>query len=97
MNNSMFVGDAAGRKDNWKLGRKKDFAISDRLFARNINLKFLTPDEFFLGEKTAAFLEPDFQPGDYSTGIDVNSICKNLSGGHSEVRINRRNFINMTY
>ena len=44
--NSFYVGDAAGRlktKTN-----KKDFACSDRMFALNANLKFYTPEEFFI-------------------------------------------------
>jgi len=32
----MYVGDAAGRVNNWKPGKKKDFSCSDRLFALNI-------------------------------------------------------------
>lgn len=40
--NSFFIGDAAGRK--------KDFLDSDLVFAKNINLKFQTPDELFTNE-----------------------------------------------
>lgn len=36
---SFFVGDAAGRS--------KDFLDSDVLFSKNINLKFITPEELF--------------------------------------------------
>jgi bifunctional polynucleotide phosphatase/kinase len=61
MKESVFVGDAAGRQANWKAGAKKDFSCTDRAFAHNIGLKFLTPDEYFLGEK-----EVDFKWG----GID---------------------------
>ena len=44
--NSFYVGDAAGRlktKDN-----KKDFSCSDRFYALNTNLKFYSPEEFFI-------------------------------------------------
>lgn len=44
---SMYVGDAAGRPAEGK--KKKDFSCSDRLFALNIGVKFLTPEEHFLG------------------------------------------------
>jgi polynucleotide 3'-phosphatase len=37
--NSFFIGDAAGRKN--------DFLDSDLQFARNANLKFETPDDLF--------------------------------------------------
>lgn len=59
---SFYVGDAAGRPDKWKPRRKKDFSCSDRLFAINIGVKFYTPEEFFLSEKTAPFNMPDFDP-----------------------------------
>ncbi|KAK6358849.1 hypothetical protein TWF696_000029 [Orbilia brochopaga] len=53
LENSVFVGDAAGRKD--------DFSASDRKFAENIGIPFLTPEEYFLGEKPAPY-EFDFNP-----------------------------------
>ncbi|EFA83935.1 SAP DNA-binding domain-containing protein [Heterostelium album PN500] len=47
---SFYVGDAAGRPVNWKPGKKADFASSDKGFAMAAGIKFLTPEEFFLGE-----------------------------------------------
>ncbi|EGG19832.1 hypothetical protein DFA_06934 [Cavenderia fasciculata] len=46
----LYVGDAAGRPDNWKAGKKKDFASSDLGFALSSGIAFKTPEEFFLGE-----------------------------------------------
>lgn len=40
--NSFFVGDAAGRKN--------DFLDSDLMFAKNIGIEFMTPDDFFAEE-----------------------------------------------
>ncbi|KAK6499587.1 hypothetical protein TWF481_009952 [Arthrobotrys musiformis] len=53
MENSVFVGDAAGRKG--------DFSAGDRKFAENLDLKFLTPEELFLGENPRPY-ELDLDP-----------------------------------
>lgn len=52
---SLFVGDAAGRPKDWKPKAKKDFSCSDRKFAHNAGIGFMTPEEFFFGEKAAPF------------------------------------------
>ncbi|KAJ2916023.1 hypothetical protein MD484_g4408, partial [Candolleomyces efflorescens] len=43
---SFFIGDAAGRIYS---KTKKDFASTDRKWALNLNIQFLTPEEYFLG------------------------------------------------
>lgn len=62
MGSSFFVGDAAGRPANWAPKKKKDFSCADRLFALNINVKFYTPEEYFLGYKPASYTMPVFDP-----------------------------------
>ncbi|XP_014296856.1 uncharacterized protein F21D5.5 isoform X2 [Microplitis demolitor] len=59
---SFYVGDAAGRPKNWMLKAKKDHSSADRLFAINVGLKFLTPEEHFLGYGKAKFDMPKFDP-----------------------------------
>ncbi|KAI0278338.1 PNK3P-domain-containing protein [Russula aff. rugulosa BPL654] len=50
---SYFVGDAAGRPD--------DFASTDRKFALNVGIQFHTPEEYFLKISPAPYTLPGFQ------------------------------------
>jgi len=59
---SYYVGDAAGRAKDWKVGAKKDFSCGDRGFAHNTGLIFKTPEEFFLSEPAAAFQWDSIDP-----------------------------------
>lgn len=49
---AFYCGDAAGRSKSWNGDKKtkKDFSCSDRKFALNARVKFVTPEEYFLGE-----------------------------------------------
>ncbi|KAH6603788.1 hypothetical protein Trco_007234 [Trichoderma cornu-damae] len=60
---SFFVGDAGGRTALLGKGESgaaaaaaKDFSCSDRNFAHNIGIDYLSPEEFFLGEKPRDFI-----------------------------------------
>lgn len=60
MENSFYVGDAGGRIAELKggdgtFGATKDFSCSDRNFAHNVGIKFLTPEEYFLGLEPREF------------------------------------------
>ncbi|KAI8384401.1 polynucleotide kinase 3 phosphatase-domain-containing protein [Radiomyces spectabilis] len=61
---SFYVGDAAGRADNWKPRQKRDHSCTDRKFADNIGIGFYTPEEFFLKEPKAAFSWGGFIPSE---------------------------------
>ena len=51
---SFYVGDAAGRtKTTYS---KADFACSDRMFALNSGMKFMTPETFFTGSDDREFV-----------------------------------------
>eukprot|EP01105_Mastigella_eilhardi_P018693 TRINITY_DN4345_c0_g1_i5.p2 TRINITY_DN4345_c0_g1~~TRINITY_DN4345_c0_g1_i5.p2 ORF type:complete len:357 (+),score=76.32 TRINITY_DN4345_c0_g1_i5:517-1587(+) len=69
-----FIGDAAGRGDNWNgNGVKHDFSCSDRKFAHNVGVTFHTPEEFFLDQKPAKF---DWGSVDLSTiSSDSGDVC----------------------
>lgn len=81
LENSMFVGDAGGRTAS--LGKSqdgvaavaKDFSCSDRNFAHNVGVRYLTPEEFFLGEKprdfTREFDLANFPHKDGEEGKDI--------------------------
>ncbi|XP_019748240.1 bifunctional polynucleotide phosphatase/kinase [Hippocampus comes] len=67
---SFYVGDAAGRPENWAPGKKKkDFSCSDRLFSLNLSLQFHTPEEYFLGWKSAPYSLPQFDPRKLDSSI----------------------------
>ncbi|KAF3925962.1 hypothetical protein ABW20_dc0106738 [Dactylellina cionopaga] len=55
--NSVYVGDAAGRKG--------DFSPGDRKFAENVGIPFLTPEEYFLSEKGRPY-ELDLEPSTFA-------------------------------
>ncbi|XP_059188176.1 bifunctional polynucleotide phosphatase/kinase [Centropristis striata] len=84
---TIYVGDAAGRPENWAPGRKKkDFSCSDRLFALNIGLQFHTPEEYFLGWKSAPYSLPSFDPRKIeSTGKLYDPPSASLASSKTEV------------
>ena len=60
--------------------RKKDFSCSDRLFAVNNDLRFYTPEEYFLGQKpTKLFDLPEFDAGSYDTSRLLESDSEQLA------------------
>ena len=56
---SIYVGDAAGRPARGS--RKKDFNNTDLLFAKNLDISFQTPEQFFKNERET-IPEPEFNP-----------------------------------
>ncbi|XP_003386914.1 PREDICTED: uncharacterized protein F21D5.5-like [Amphimedon queenslandica] len=71
MNESYYVGDAAGRPKHVKKDGKADFSCSDRKFAANIKINFSLPEEFFLGEPTSSeFSWYGFNPRTYTPGVE---------------------------
>ncbi|XP_026734315.1 uncharacterized protein F21D5.5 [Trichoplusia ni] len=69
MAQSFYCGDAAGRVANWAPGKKKDHSMADKLLAENLNLRFYTPEQFFLGHSIAnvPMSKPDFNPKDLTS------------------------------
>lgn len=81
LQNSIFVGDAGGRKAYLKGGKAvpKDFSCSDRNLAENIGIPFKTPEEFFLGEN----------PRDFARDFDLINFP--FAGDHEEVNFEKKN------
>jgi bifunctional polynucleotide phosphatase/kinase len=61
MEESLFVGDAAGRD--------RDHSCSDRNMASNVGIQFQTPEEFFLGEEAKPF-KRTFDPKTYLKEVE---------------------------
>lgn len=59
-----FVGDAAGRPEVGKGAnkRRKDHSLADRLYAKNLGIKFYTPEEHFLNAKQEDWIRLEFDP-----------------------------------
>lgn len=67
---SFFCGDAAGRPyagtiKKSKKNNKGDFSDTDRKFALNIGIKFITPEEFYYNEPKAEFQLSGFDPSKF--------------------------------
>ncbi|OBT46568.1 hypothetical protein VE00_01861 [Pseudogymnoascus sp. WSF 3629] len=69
MGESFVVGDAAGRIA--VPGFDKDFSASDRGFADNIGILFLTPEEYFLDEAPREYTR-SFEPENYINNAPAN-------------------------
>lgn len=61
---SLFVGDAAGREGDKAAKVRKDHSCSDRDFAANVGVQFHTPEEYFLGEPAKPYTR-SFDPKSY--------------------------------
>ncbi|KAL6053486.1 DNA kinase/phosphatase Pnk1 [Balamuthia mandrillaris] len=75
MSKSFYCGDAAGRPAAWDGNKKtkKDFSCSDRKFAANVDLNFLTPEMCFHGASEPPFNWEGFDPDTVPSGGELFS------------------------
>lgn len=73
MNQSFYIGDAAGRPEVKITKRKKDHSSADRLLAINLGLDFYTPEEHFLNAKDQpkSWNRPQFDPSKISSAVSL--------------------------
>lgn len=69
LNESFFVGDAAGRVTAWKPGKSADWSAVDRKFAINVGIQFYTPEEHFLNEPIVELFDLGRDPKTVSVKI----------------------------
>lgn len=88
LKDSFFVGDAGGRiaglgkgANGAALAAAKDFSCSDRNLAHNLGIDYLTPEEFFRGER----------PRDFNREFDLKSYTFLEEDGTGEDVYERRN------
>lgn len=74
---SFYCGDAAGRiksstfkKKMYSSSLKGDFSDTDRKFAMNIGINFITPEELLLGEDTAEYQLKGMNPQKYLESVE---------------------------
>lgn len=60
MEQSIYVGDAAGRPENKLIKKKKDHSHADRFFAANLELAFKTPEEHFVQQSLQKWIPASF-------------------------------------
>lgn len=82
MDNSFYIGDAAGREKTDKR-KKADWASSDRDLAANIGIRFQTPEEFFLGEDVEPY-KPAFDPSSYLSEAGLKRAANTFAKKHDQ-------------
>lgn len=91
LNESFYVGDAAGREQNWMPKKKKDFSSADRLFALNVGLKFHTPEAHFLKQHEGKYKLPEFNPSKLDLNAPISD--SNIISDSKEVCLALCNFL----